>query len=277
MLCFHESPSLRYARRPMRVSDVATWDRFWRARARPDDFGAASPRLVERLATHLTPGCRVLEIGPGTGRDALALAARGAHVVALDSSAEALALIERGLAVPRAAPLAGSLCLLQGDGLHTPFADGRFDLVYHQGLLEHFRDPMPLLLENRRLLRPGGMLLVDVPQTFHAWTLIKKTLIAADRWFAGWETQYTPGQLQALVTSAGFDVLDVFGDWMHPSLAYRCVRAGMGRLGVRLPQRPPLPRAMETAADRLTRAVMATRAGRLTALTVAVVARKRGD
>jgi len=258
----------------MRVSDVATWDRFWRARERPDDFGAASPRLIEHLLPHLTAGCRVLEIGPGTGRDALALAARGAHVIALDRSAEALALIQRGLAAQRMAPLEGSLCLLQGDGLRTPFPDGSFDIVYHQGLLEHFRDSMPLILENRRVLRPGGILLVDVPQTFHAWTVIKKTLIAADRWFAGWETQYTPGQLQRVVTGARFDVLDVFGDWMHPSLAYRCARAAMGKAGVSLPKRLPVPHALDRAAERVTRAVMATRPGRLTALSIGLVARK---
>ena len=32
-----------------------------------------------------------------------------------------------------------------------PFRDGAFEVVFHQGLLEHFRDPRPLLRENARI------------------------------------------------------------------------------------------------------------------------------
>ena len=69
-----------------------------------------------------------------------------------------------------------------GDGLNLPFPDGVIDIVFHQGLLEHFRDPMPLLEENARVVRPGGHLLVDVPQTFHVYTVLKKCLIAVGKW-----------------------------------------------------------------------------------------------
>jgi SAM-dependent methyltransferase len=203
----------------------------------------------------------VLEVGPGTGRDAAAVAAAGHRVVALDRSPEALALIERsGQTAVR--------CVL-ADGLVSPFPDGSFDLVYHLGLLEHFRDPMPLLRENHRLLRSAGTLVVDVPQTFHAWTLIKKALIAADRWFAGWERQYTPGQLRRVVEGAGFEVMETYGDWMRPSLLYRSTRAGMARLGDLTPAHPPWPER-----SKLGDAWLRTSPGLLTTNTVGVVARR---
>ena len=42
-------------------------------------------------------------------------------------------------------------------------------------------------------------MVVDVPQTFHLYTLMKQILIALNRWFAGWETQFTPGELERLL------------------------------------------------------------------------------
>jgi len=61
------------------------------------------------------------------------------------------------------------------DACRMPFREGAFDLVFHQGLMEHFRDPAPLLRENARVLKRGGHLLVDVPQRFHVYTLAKNT------------------------------------------------------------------------------------------------------
>lgn len=42
------------------------------------------------------------------------------------------------------------------DGVLLPFQDGAFDLVYCKQVLEHVRDPEPLLAEVRRALAPGG-------------------------------------------------------------------------------------------------------------------------
>ena len=82
--------------------------------------------------------------------------------------------------------------LVRGDALAMPFRDGAFAVVFHQGLLEHFRDPMPLLRENARVTRPSGRVVVDVPQTLHLYTVMKKILIALDAWFAGWAPARDP-------------------------------------------------------------------------------------
>lgn len=42
------------------------------------------------------------------------------------------------------------------DGVHLPFDDARFDLVYCKQVLEHVAHPEPLLAEVSRVLRPGG-------------------------------------------------------------------------------------------------------------------------
>jgi SAM-dependent methyltransferase len=241
---------------------ASRWDAFWRSRKHSGDFYAPSPRMVEHVLQYVRPGDRVLEVGPGTGRDAATVAAAGAVVTVIDPSAEALSLIERS-------GHGRALRLVRGDGQSAPFPDGSFDLVYHQGLLEHFPDPMPLLRENLRLLKPRGILVVDVPQTAHAWTAIKKTLMAFDRWFAGWETQYTPGALRRVVQVAGFEVLESYADWLRPSLIYRSARAVAARARLRLPQYPPWP-LRSAWGD----AWLRTSVGQLTAMTIGVVARR---
>jgi SAM-dependent methyltransferase len=120
-----------------------------------------------------------------------------------------------------------------------PFRDEAFDIVFHQGLMEHFRDPSALLEENRRALVKGGIILVDVPQRYHIYTAVKHILIPLGKWFAGWETEYSVTSLEKLVTSYGFRLCGSYGDWMVPGFFYRSLRYGLRTLGVaRLPKYP---------------------------------------
>jgi SAM-dependent methyltransferase len=129
---------------------------------------------------------------------------------------------------------------VRADALRMPFRDASIDVVFHQGLLEHFRDPLPLLRENVRVLAPDGILLVDVPQRFHLYTVLKHFLIAIGRWFAGWETEFTIGELERLMRTAGVTVTRRYGSWMVPGLLYRSIRVVLLRSRVaRLPLYPP--------------------------------------
>lgn len=217
------------------VRDTA-WRRFWSSRsAQPDDIYPTSPAFSMRVAAHGEGP--FLELGCGTARDSVRLASQGLRVVALDRERSALALARHF------AQAAGVILpLVCADVAHLPFRDNSFGTVFHQGLLEHFRDPHPLLQETLRVVRPGGTLVLEVPQTFHPWTVLKRVLIPLGLWFAGWETQFTPRKLVRTVTREGFVVQHVFGEWMHPSLAYRLLREVGRRTGVwRLPLYPRLP------------------------------------
>ena len=57
--------------------------------------------------------------------------------------------------------------LVQADANRLPFRTGCFDVVLSTGLLEHFLDPSPIVVEMVRVLRPGGLFYSDiVPKKF---------------------------------------------------------------------------------------------------------------
>jgi malonyl-CoA O-methyltransferase len=95
-------------------------------------------------------GLAVLDLGCGTGRHALWLAAAGARVTAVDFSAGMLAQARRK-------PEAETVRFVVHD-LHEPlpFAAGSFDRVVSGLVLEHLRDLDGFYREARRVLRPDG-------------------------------------------------------------------------------------------------------------------------
>jgi len=231
-----------------RASTLGHWESYWRGHADLDRTYSTGGRLArEILRDGPVRGRRVLEVGAGSGRDTLELARAGAHAAVLDYSPAALRLVgaqarARGLEVQ----------LVRADALRMPFRDGGFAVVFHQGLLEHFRDPAPLLAETARVTARGGRAVVDVPQTFHLYTAMKQVLIALGAWFAGWETQFTPGGLERRMREAGLRVTRSYGEWMVPGLWYRVTREIVKRASGRaLPLEPPAPRFWRRGWERL--------------------------
>ena len=227
----------------MRESTPQHWQKFWEEAdtLELDDVYGTDGRLVREISNLLggdLAGRRILEVGAGTGRDAVALAKAGAEVLTLDYVAGSLGLTAK--AAGRSGVKVAPVC---GDGTGSPFVDDVFDVVFHQGLLEHFPDPYPLLRDNIRILKPCGHLVVDVPQTFHYYTLGKKLLIAVDKWFAGWETQFTIAELEEMAEGEGLTISRSYGDWMVPGLWYRALRKiVLTRTGKKLPMFPePVP------------------------------------
>lgn len=252
---------------------ASVWDHFWSARTNLSEVYGTDGRVVEALeGIGDWVGRTILETGCGSGRDGIEMARLGANVVLLDLSLPAL-LASRGAATEATV----SVSLVLGDALRLPFKTESLDGVFHQGLLEHFRDPSGLLAENVRVLRRGGALLVDVPQTLHPYTILKKAAMPLGLWFAGWETQFTPRKLRRLLVASGLRVDCVYGRWFNPSLPYRILRQGLARaLGLRLPLYPRGPRLLARVRSRIADRLRPTRLGRWTAANIGAIARKVG-
>lgn len=245
------------------------WEAYWAERGEPEAYYSNAERLVRQIERAVAlPVAWALEVGAGTGRDGLRLAASGSKVVLLDYAVQAIAML-RTLTRPRR-----GVYIVRADAFALPFRNESFDLVFHQGLLEHFREPEELLRENLRVLRVGGVAVVDVPQRFHLYALLKRILMLLGRWFAGWETDFTVRGLRALMERTGFQILWVYGDYMRPSLLYRTVREACRRMGICLPMYPPGSRRVRSVRTALRRFFLRWPVMLNTCLDIGVVARR---
>ena len=103
---------------------------------------------------------RVLDVGCSTGYLALALAERGNEVVGVEyDEASAAQARARGLEV-----LTGDL---ENMDLRAALGDASFDVVIYADVLEHLRDPLPVLRATHPLLRPGGFVVISLPNIAH--------------------------------------------------------------------------------------------------------------
>ena len=153
------------------VPDQATerQRRVWDKRARRYDRGMG---LMERLflgdsrarVCSLADG-DVLEIAVGTGRN-LPFYAENVRLTGVELSQEMLTVARR-----RATRLGRRADLRQGDAQALPFPDGSFDTVVCTISLCSIPDDRKAVAEMKRVLRPGGRLLLldHVPSTVRAW------------------------------------------------------------------------------------------------------------
>jgi cyclopropane fatty-acyl-phospholipid synthase-like methyltransferase len=151
----------------------------------------------------LAPGKRLLEVACGSGGPALFLAENfGATVTGIDIS-------EAGVAAANAAAaergLSGAAEFRTVDATAPlPFGNESFDAVQCIDAINHLRDRPAVLLEWRRVLRPGGMLLYTDPIVV---TGILTSEEIATRSSIGFFVFVPSGENQRLLREAGFELV----------------------------------------------------------------------
>jgi SAM-dependent methyltransferase len=149
----------------------------WPSKYAPD--GRLAGRLIHlagAVTYHVSPGGSVLDLGCGTGELAGAIAAAGMRATGWDISPEMLCRAA-------AADPVGTIAWVQLDPHWTalPAVPETFDAVVAASVLEYVDDPVAVLRECRRVLRPGGVLLCTVPNLHHPVRWLEWLLRAAAR------------------------------------------------------------------------------------------------
>jgi SAM-dependent methyltransferase len=146
---------------------------------------------LDGLLAACDPSWTVADLGCGTGRTARALAPFVGHVVAVDASAEMLSAARERLQGHE------NVDVREGTLEAVPVADSTIDLALLVLVLHHVGDPAAVLKEARRVLVPGGrVLVIDMQphdreeyrgQMGHVWLGFSESQIARLLGGAGFE------------------------------------------------------------------------------------------
>ena len=154
-------------------------------------FAARNKLILWALCRFFPHAQTFLEVGCGTGQVLRALAQEvpSVRMTGLEASFAGLRfLLER---VPR-------LDAIQAAATALPY-DSEFDVVGAFDVLEHIPDDAAAMREIARSVKPGGGVLLTVPQHPRLWSSLDR--------YSGHQRRYTRGDLISVVRNAGLDVL----------------------------------------------------------------------
>jgi glycosyltransferase involved in cell wall biosynthesis/SAM-dependent methyltransferase len=198
----------------------------------PDRVAPARRQMLTSVLTRvgeLTGPGRLLDVGCGGGHLLAAARASGWRTIGTDLSHEACVVARA------AAPV------VQASAAELPFHAATLDAVMLVNVLDHANAPGAVVHEAARVLRPGGLLMIRVPNgAFHAgWIRLLGHLGPWARW-RGWDAYpilhvfaFGPAALRRLVERSGFDVLSLTNaDLVRARLLRRLATAAAGSVHV---------------------------------------------
>jgi SAM-dependent methyltransferase len=192
------------------------------------------------------PALDILEIGSGFGAFVHFANAIGHRATGTESTREYAEMSSESLN--------GRIVHVEDDRYTDHFAPASFDFIYMEAVFEHMLHPEAILTQMRRLLRPGGVLFLAVPNQdslsarmqgrYWAWAAPPDHLYF-----------YNRANLSLLVEKHGFRVIEaITGDYYHRSIPQMYSFRRALNLGRKLVGKAPKPQRYaypETVSDHL--------------------------
>lgn len=113
------------------------------------------------LRKFISKDTRLLEVGCGTATLTISLAKEMKELIGVDISEAAIAIADRNARNQKIINAEFEL----GDCLNLSYQD-EFNVVWSQGLMEHFEDRRKVALEHYKATKPGGVALISIPYKY---------------------------------------------------------------------------------------------------------------
>jgi SAM-dependent methyltransferase len=196
----------------------------------PEDFVIYLIHMASyRFAEQYTHGKRVLDFGCGSGYGSNQIAQTADHVTAVDVADDAIAYAREHF--PRANL---EFCAIEPSE-SLPFAGGTFDVILSFQVFEHVTDTSHYLSEIRRVLAPGGQLILITPDR-------STRLLPFQRPWNRWHVREYGKRELARLLSQHFENVEVLGMTGKPEMIgfelRRCRRVKWLMLPFTLPIMP---------------------------------------
>ena len=187
------------------------WDNWWSIKFSQNSFlyklwHYFLWRAYERLLSSidLKRGCRVLELGSGSGRISLQMAQKyGCEVTLIDNSRSAIEQAKRHF----------KDCGIEARFIHSDLLDinikEEYDLVHSEGLIEHFSPDVmnQVMLVHTNAVHKGGYVITFAPTPSTVYGITTWLMKATKNWYFGYEVPISLSDHTALYERTGLQVL----------------------------------------------------------------------
>lgn len=195
------------------MSTKETWNKVY---DNLTDFNPLDLAFYKRLTNIITQSIgdskSILEVGSGSGFLTSFFQKRNMFSVGLDRSINPIKIARERYQVKN---------LILGDMFYLPFKSLSFDVVWNEGVLEHFKYPKNLAACKEMTRVSKNLVIIAVPNRYTIWPLRKTILKYLNKWPYGYEESYSKNRLKSLMENTGLEVLMIEGVRILPPIKER--------------------------------------------------------
>ena len=168
-------------------------------------------RLAQILELYMSSGTKIIEAGCGSGYMVSYLQNKGYYPAGVDLNAGPLTVAKN---------VFGAKNVQKGDIFRMDFPDSYFDVVWNEGVLEHFKinKSMEAVKEMARVSKK--YVIIDVPNRYSLFVVSKLLQKLFGKWPYGYEESYSILRLKRLMKRSGLKVAAIHGAYLPPPLCF---------------------------------------------------------
>ena len=162
--------------------------------------------IIDKYLSQLNKTSIFLEAGCGLGQWCYYVANNyGIQAIGVDIAEETIRKMNEYLACSKSKAKVAFIC----DDLNNAKLDEELaDMFISLGVIEHFADSRPMMRSLFKILKPGGVGLITVPNIYSIHTMTRPILQLLNKWEIGYEKSFSPTALKELSIDAGFKVIE---------------------------------------------------------------------
>ncbi|UCD20575.1 MAG: class I SAM-dependent methyltransferase [archaeon] len=152
---------------------MGEWDNYWQNYGlKPGSSKTRMENIMNPFLKKMNKNSKVLDAGCGSGYFTGFFASKKVKVIGIDTSKKARDMTKRNLA-----KLKLKAKVENGNVLKLKYKKDSFDVIFTDGLLEHFKNPEKILEQFKRVIKKKGVIITFVPNKYSYWIFLKPFLM----------------------------------------------------------------------------------------------------
>jgi len=188
----------------------SVWDKVYKNYKEPDIKNKyIYSKLIKVLEKYIKQGDSILEAGCGSGYVVSYFQNKGHYSAGLDLNSQPLKVAKK---------VFGAKNLIKGNIFNLPLKNSSFDIVWNEGVLEHFKIDKSIEAVKEMARVSKKYVIIDVPNRYNLYVITKILQKVVGRWPYGYEESYSIGRLRYLMEKAGLEIVGAHGVFLAPPM-----------------------------------------------------------